>query len=457
MKKCIIISVVILIIAASIAFTESGDQPVYIQPTEQRVGDPDKGYDYLINGDYIKSCVPYNYFTFMFGKNDNNFLNRTGKNANISHDYTVVKATNGVEVVVPNCLQCHAQVFEDKLYVGLGNSFADFTNYAKQDNWVNNASLRMARAMAPKQFEAAEDLIKVFKTVYPGLQTEVPGVNTAGRLAALLAAHRDPKTLQWNDTPLLKIPEEVVPSDVPAWWMLKKKHAMFYNGFGRGDFAQYLMASNLLTVKDSSEAREVSSHFGDVLAYIVSIQPPKYPKPINTRLAEKGEIVFIDNCSRCHGTYGKNESYPNLLIPISIVQTDSALIRSNQQNPQFIEWFNNSWLSQGKNPAKLVPFDGYVAPPLDGVWITAPYFHNGSVPDLESVLNSKVRPTYWQRNFEKPEYNYDNPGWKYQEKDKPGKKIYNTTLYGYGNHGHYFGDHLSDAERKAVIEFLKTL
>jgi hypothetical protein len=37
------------------------------------------------------------------------------------------------------------------------------------------------------------------------------------------------------------------------------------------------------------------------------------------------------------------------------------------------------------------------------------------------------------------------------------KLIYNTTLPGYGNYGHYFGDKLSDKERKAVIEYLKTL
>jgi hypothetical protein len=35
--------------------------------------------------------------------------------------------------------------------------------------------------------------------------------------------------------------------------------------------------------------------------------------------------------------------------------------------------------------------------------------------------------------------------------------VYNTTLPGYGNQGHYFGDKLNDDERKAVIEYLKTL
>ncbi|HEY6956285.1 MAG TPA: hypothetical protein VI385_13630, partial [Flavisolibacter sp.] len=99
-----------------------------------------------------------------------------------------------------------------------------------------------------------------------------------------------------------------------------------------------------------------------------------------------------------------------------------------------------------------------IAPPLDGIWITAPYLHNGSVPTLEALLNSKLRPKYWSRNFDKPEYDYANPGWKFKVEEGPGNtSVYNTTLAGYGNYGHYFGDKLSDEERKAVIEYLKTL
>jgi hypothetical protein len=42
--------------------------------------------------------------------------------------------------------------------------------------------------------------------------------------------------------------------------------------------------------------------------------------------------------------------------------------------------------------------------------------------------------------------------------EKPsGRTVYNTTLPGYGNQGHYFGDKLNDDERKSVIEYLKTL
>ena len=86
--------------------------------------------------------------------------------------------------------------------------------------------------------------------------------------------------------------------------------------------------------------------------------------------------------------------------------------------------------------------------------------HNASVPTLEALLNSKLRPRYWERDFKNPEYDYEQVGWKYKVKDKlenNNKRVYNTDKPGYGNYGHYFGDDLTDAERKAVIEYLKTL
>jgi mono/diheme cytochrome c family protein len=239
---------------------------------------------------------------------------------------------------------------------------------------------------------------------------------------------------------------------------LKKKNGMFYTGFGRGDFGRFLMASNLLTVNDTSESAEVDSHMPDMLAYINSIQPPTYPGPVDRNMAEQGRIIFNNTCAECHGTYGNEGQYPNLLIPQSIIQTDSLLEAANYSNPEFINWFNKSWFTSGDHPAQLIPFRGYIAPPLDGIWITAPYFHNGSVPTLEGVLNSKARPAYWSRDFNNPQYDYQNPGWKYSVHANPGDRtIYNTTLPGYGNSGHYFGDKLTDAERKAVIEYLKTL
>ena len=453
-----------IIVITSLAFvnitdTLNNEDPQTIPKSKQRTGDVAKGYNYLVTGDYLKSGIPYATFFMGTPKDTNNLLHRSGDNKNVRYDFTAVKAPNGELIVAPNCLQCHAQVFDGKLVVGLGNSLSDYSvSRAPATLFLERFLKSLVGGDSSKKYLASKGFLTSLKMIAPQLVTGTKGVNLADGLAFLLVSHRDPVTLKWSDKNLMSSPNEIIPTDVPAWWLLKKKNAMFYNGFGRGDFGRFLMASNLLTVTDTTEAKEVDSHFNDVLAYINSIQPPKFPKAINTPMAAEGKDIFIVNCSKCHGTYGQNGKYPNLLIPESIIQTDSALYTSNYSNPQMVNWFNNSWFSTGDHPAKLVPYQGYIAPPLDGIWVTAPYLHNGSVPDLEGVLNSKERPAYWHRDFATTTYNYDIPGYKYEVRDSAGgHEVYNTTLKGFSNQGHYFGDHLSVKERRSVIEYLKTL
>jgi mono/diheme cytochrome c family protein len=435
-----------------------------VPPSSQRVGHAEKGYEYLVTGDYVRSGLPYNLF-MMGGGTAENYLQRTGHNEKLPYAFTAVKAPNGKVLVAPNCLQCHAQVFEGKLYIGLGNTSIDFSNNEALSPQKLQTLKTFLKTTSPKAWEAAAPFINVTKTVGPYLKADVPGVNMADRLAGVLAAHRDPVTFAWNENPQLEIPKDAIPTDTPPWWLLKKKNAMFYNGFGRGDFGRFLMASNLLTVNDTTESAEVDAHMPDLLSYIYSIESPRYTQPIDAAKAAGGKTIFNRNCSSCHGEYGGLkkarpelvEGFPNLLIPESIIQTDSALYNSNYSNPQFVDWFNRSWFTFGNHPAKLEPFSGYMAPPLDGIWITAPYLHNGSVPTLEALLNSRLRPRYWSRDFKNLVYDYQKVGWEYTEHQQPGKGIYNTDKPGYGAYGHYFGDKLSDSEREAVLEYLKTL
>ena len=498
MNKLIVLALLGMV---GLAFTkllrEPREEPVPIPASPQRSGDPQAGYRYLITGDYLRSGLPYALFLAGIGKTAANELHRDSLNSVVPYQYTAVKAPNGEIVVAPNCLECHAQVFDGRLYVGLGNSMIDFTDRKKLNPRMAAMVEKFLERSNARQLEAATPFLRAMKAISGDLYTEVRGVNSADRLADLLVAHRDPQTLRWSEASVIDVSGQVVPTDTPPWWLLKKKHAMFYNGFGRGDFGRFLMASNLLTVSDSAEARDVDSHFNDVLAYIYSLEPPKYPYPINAALAKRGGVLFVEHCAKCHGHYastgpsgnlpasGEGGDYPNLLIPESLVGTDSLLYKSNFQSPQFIGWFNKSWFSQGDHPARLEPFDGYIAPPLDGIWITAPYLHNGSVPTLEAVLNSRIRPTYWSRDFDKPQYDYTAVGWKYTTEGAPAaaatgagaatrvgpsgaanspataatgaRSVYNTTLPGYGNYGHRFGDQLTDGERKALIEYLKTL
>src|SRR5690606_22629998 len=102
----------------------------------------------------------------------------------------------------------------------------------------------------------------------------------------------------------------------------------------------------------------------------------------------------------------------------------------------------------------------------DGIWATAPYFHNGSVPTVAAVLDPDLRPTYWTRNHQAATYAPAALGFEHvalehgkegASSDAERKRIYDTTRPGYGNGGHRYAAELSGADRAALLEYLKTL
>lgn len=436
------------------------DGASYIAETPQRVGDVNKGLNYLVNGDYLSSGIPYDIFKLVY-TDSFNFLGRTGDAASVGFNWNVVTSSNGIKVVATNCLSCHATGLMGKTIIGLGNTSDD--NTVSRANTLNtlNAGVAIKYGKTSKEWEAYYPFSRGFSSIAPYILTSTQGINPADKIFGALSVFRDPTDLIWasDGKPSFNIPIEEIPTDVPAWWLLKKKHALYYNGLGVGDFGRLSMASALVTMKDSAEARKIDNKFSDVMAYIKSIQAPLYPFTIDKTLADAGKVIYINTCSKCHGTYDAgNVTYPNLLIDQKSVNTDAALANVYSEYPQYHTWYNNSWFAKGANSAQLLPTKGYVAPPLDGIWATAPYLHNGSIPTLYDLLNSTSRPKYWERTFDNTDYDQTKLGWNYTIKStKESTKTYDTTLKGYTNVGHYYGDKLTDAEKKQLIEYLKML
>jgi len=469
MKKNL--TVLVLFLLCTLVLTQSckkddeGEEPSeppagtsFLEPSAQRMGDATAGYNYLINGDYVDAGIPYDLYLTVFGTDNDNLLNRTGDNAVLSPDYTAIDAPNGVRVVTTNCLQCHAQKINGELIVGLGNSTGDFT--VDQSASVANLNLAVQftyGAGSPEDI-AYQPFGRALTAIGPHVIAPMRGLNPAAKLSVVLAAHRDINDLTWQDDPLAPIPDETITSDVPPWWHLKKKNAMFYSGGGKGDFAKIMMASSLLTLKDSTKARIVDQKFIDVLAYINSLEAPVYTEATNPDKVASGWAIFENNCMACHGTYGADETYPNLLVSLDKVGTDPLLASSNYTDGDFQNWYNNSWFSLFPAAASFTPEDGYVAPPLDGIWATAPYLHNGSVPNLETLLNSTQRPVYWERTFSTSDYDVEKVGWNYEVRTEANStNVYDTTIPGYSNSGHTFGDGLTNEERSDLLEYLKTI
>ena len=126
--------------------------------------------------------------------------------------------------------------------------------------------------------------------------------------------------------------------------------------------------------------------------------------------------------------------------------------------------YNKTWYGE-RHPAKKTA--GYQAPPLDGIWATAPYFHNGSVSTVLHVLDSKSRPQSYRRRSPNDPSGYDQAqlGFKFEvvpppsrfDKSNDSRRVFDARRFGAGAGGHTFGDDLTDQERQAVVEYLKTL
>ena len=93
----------------------------------------------------------------------------------------------------------------------------------------------------------------------------------------------------------------------------------------------------------------------------------------------------------------------------------------------------------------------YKARPLNGVWSTAPYLHNGSILNIVQLLTP---PDSRQASFRvgTTEFDPDTLGYRNE-----GSFTFDTTLPGNSNQGHQYGTELTPEEKTALIEYLKTL
>ena len=348
--------------------------------------------------------------------------------------------------LVNNCLLCHGGRVAGQTIIGLANSTLDLQSLFEDLSSADGFSMRF-----PFQFSYVRG------TVDP--------INPS----VFLTQFRDAE-LNVRPHPV-KLPMGTdICSDPPAWWLLKRKKTRDWNGLIDARSTRVDMVNLFTPLNSGDYVKKQEQAFADISSYLLSIEAPKYPFPVDSSLAARGKELFKENCARCHGSYGPNGHYPNKIVDLDEIGTDPRLTLAVSE--QFKEIFNKSWLAReigadGK-PIQAAVHRGYQAPPLDGIWATAPYFHNSSAPTVYDVLNSKARPKIYTRSYrtEKEDYDPVKLGLKItilqQSPDPklPGyerRKIYDTTQPGRGNAGHNFGDDLADAERMAVIEYLKTL
>jgi hypothetical protein len=356
------------------------------------------------------------------------------------------KGLLGGRGITNDCMICHGGSIFGKSYIGLGNAALDIEAlFAEMFGLQGGAR----------------------KALFPFCN--VRGTSEAAAMAVFLLSIRD-EDLKLRAPPLDLGLRADLCEDVPPWWHLKRKKTIYADGGTDSRSVRTLMQFTLSPLATPRQFPELEPTFKDIREYLLTIEAPKYPLPIDERRAAEGKVLFKQNCERCHGTYGAVGWYPNKIIELDEIGADPvrAIALTERAKDHYLKtWFGQETAPDGK-PLTHRLTRGYQAPPLDGIWATAPYLHNGSAPTVYDVLNSTSRPARFTRSYRTNEDDYDpvKLGWKVTLVKQPPpadlpdiekRKIYDTSLPGRGNQGHAFGDCLTDAERYAIIEYLKTL
>ncbi|HEV3003404.1 MAG TPA: cytochrome c [Pirellulales bacterium] len=346
---------------------------------------------------------------------------------------------------VMNCLACHGGKVAGQLVPGVPNSL--FALQTLTDD-VRATKLRLNKALAHMDLGGA---------AMP-LGTSA-GTTNAVMFGVLLLAYRDADLNVHHERAPPKLMHH--DHDAPAWWNIRRKRFLYADG-GVAKGHRALMQFLLLPKNGPDKFREWEQDYADILAWIESLEPPRFPFGIDRELAGQGRFLFERTCSRCHGTYGPDGAYPEKTVPIDEVGTDP--VRFEAIPPGWRELYNTTWFSEyGRKPVNARP-EGYVAPPLDGIWASAPYLHNGSVPTLWHLFHPDERPIVWQRSEDG--YDQSKVGLEILAfDDVPSdartpaqrRRCFDTRAFGKSAAGHTFPDELSEEEKQAVLEYLKTL
>jgi len=356
-------------------------------------------------------------------------------------DYPLGLHRSGAGTATVNCLLCHADQVAGEVVIGVGNSRLDL-----QALWDDLVALKaVGESLGLPPFELPYELAET--TAAAG---SVDGVG----LGMQMSLNYGP--------PGVDIETHFGAQQAAPWWGMRFKDHVYSDG--TGDVANHRsMASTLLAFGTPwSELRDLDPTLLDLQAMMGRTEPPPWPfDPPEPSLVSEGLVIYQRTCAGCHGDLcDPDVGFPDEVVDTRSVGTDP--LRADRWTQAEASWANISWFGEA---GEMRDTDGYQANPLVGVWATAPYLHNGSVPDLASLLDSSTRPEVWKRTgADAADYDAKTVGWRYEGVDAPtdrssveARRVIDTTQPGMSNAGHTYGDGLRDTERAALLQFLATL
>jgi mono/diheme cytochrome c family protein len=249
----------------------------------------------------------------------------------------------------------------------------------------------------------------------------------------------------------MKADKTVGTADLPPLFNQRVRQGMWLHWDGNNNSVDERNKSAAIGAGATPESLDLPS-LDRVAQWALDLKPPPFPaERVNAARAEMGRPVYQTACARCHALGGADIGQVTSLADVG---TDPERVHSF--TAALVERMNT--LGTGL-PWKFSHFrktEGYANMPLDGVWLRAPYLHNGSVPTLRALLFPEERPAAFFRGYDV--YDYGRVGFVAEGADaEQGGVLFDTRLRGNSNAGHVYGRELPASDREALIEYLKTL
>jgi Cytochrome c len=251
--------------------------------------------------------------------------------------------------------------------------------------------------------------------------------------------------------------DSIGPTDMPSIWNLQKykpEKGMLMNLAGDSHDARSVIIDSALGLLAAAphDRQDFLEQVDWLEKYLSNLPAPRYPFPIDQAKAKAGQAVFDQHCASCHAS-----ERTGTRIPVGEVGTDAERLATWSRQAAIES--NKIVRSFGVERRGLVEIEpsGYIAAFLDGIWLRAPYLHNGSVPTLRDLLNPVAeRPKLFYRGYDV----YDSAKVGFVTDTPEARRVgteFDVSRRSNSNQGHEYGTKLSAGEKDALIEYLKTL
>jgi hypothetical protein len=249
----------------------------------------------------------------------------------------------------------------------------------------------------------------------------------------------------------LPVDKTIGNSDMVPIWNMKARQGMGLHWDGLSTSLREVVLSS--AIGDGASRKSIDlENLARVESWLLNVEPARYPFAVDAALAGEGKPLYQQHCASCHAPGGARTG---TVIPIDDVGTDRH--RLDMWTDASAPTYNRFADGYPWDFGQFRKTNGYVAMPLDGVWLRAPYLHNGSVPYLNELLEPpSARRQVFYRGYDV----YDRTRLGFISEGDAAQRagmLFETKLPGNSNAGHTYGVELTPPQKRALLEFLKTL